>query len=165
MKCHEIWRLELVYDKIESGNSKRKIVCIHFNCLTKKNEFGGRFPWLVSMAKLELKGRWWWARPDRESRGEEKGAPAGCGGVEGMQQGGPLVLALFRCCVLLLVCCVLCLVAVPGRRKQSRDKKKTRERKKRKKKLGKFPNLKFFVDKIKDNLRSWFQNYFCKRKE
>jgi hypothetical protein len=82
-----------------------------------------------------------------------------------MQQGGPLVLALFRCCVLLLVCCVLCLVAVPGRRKQSRDKKKTRERKKRKKKLGKFPNLKFFVDKIKDNLRSWFQNYFCKRKE
>jgi hypothetical protein len=38
MKSHEIQRLELVSDKIEAEESKRKVVRIHFGCRMKKNE-------------------------------------------------------------------------------------------------------------------------------
>jgi hypothetical protein len=40
MKSHKIWRLEFALDKIEGGDSKREVVCIHFGCPTKKNDLG-----------------------------------------------------------------------------------------------------------------------------
>jgi hypothetical protein len=36
IKSHKIQRLELVLNKIETGNSKRKVVCIRFGCPMKK---------------------------------------------------------------------------------------------------------------------------------
>jgi hypothetical protein len=40
MKSHKIQRLELVSNKIEDGDSKREVVCIHFGHPTKKNGLG-----------------------------------------------------------------------------------------------------------------------------
>jgi hypothetical protein len=40
MKSHKIWRLELVSDKIEGGDSTRKVMHIHFGYSTKKNGIG-----------------------------------------------------------------------------------------------------------------------------
>jgi hypothetical protein len=37
MKSHKIQRLEFVLDKIEGGDSKRKVVCIRFGHPMKKN--------------------------------------------------------------------------------------------------------------------------------
>jgi hypothetical protein len=36
----KIWRLEFILDKIEDGDSKRKVVHIRFGCPTKKNGLG-----------------------------------------------------------------------------------------------------------------------------
>jgi hypothetical protein len=40
MKSRKIQRLEFVSDKIEGGDRKREVVCIHFGCPTKKNDLG-----------------------------------------------------------------------------------------------------------------------------
>jgi hypothetical protein len=45
MKSHKIWRLEFVSDKIETGDSKRKVVHICFSHASKKNDLGWRSPW------------------------------------------------------------------------------------------------------------------------
>jgi hypothetical protein len=45
MKYHKIWRLELVLDKIEAGDSKKMVVHIRFGCPMKKNRFGWISPW------------------------------------------------------------------------------------------------------------------------
>jgi hypothetical protein len=38
MKSRKVWRLEAISDKIEDGDSKRKIVCIYVGHPTKKND-------------------------------------------------------------------------------------------------------------------------------
>jgi hypothetical protein len=40
MKSYKIWRLEFISDKIEGGDSKRKVMLIHFGHPTKKNDLG-----------------------------------------------------------------------------------------------------------------------------
>jgi hypothetical protein len=40
MKSYKIWILELVSDKIEAGDSNRKIVHIRFVCPMRKNGLG-----------------------------------------------------------------------------------------------------------------------------
>jgi hypothetical protein len=40
MKSREIQRLELVSDKIDAEDRKRKVVRIRFGCPMKKNELG-----------------------------------------------------------------------------------------------------------------------------
>jgi hypothetical protein len=44
MKSREIWRLELVSDKIEARDSKRKVMRIRFGFFTEKNGLGWSSP-------------------------------------------------------------------------------------------------------------------------
>jgi hypothetical protein len=39
MESHKIQRLEFILDKIEGGDCKREVICIHFGHPTKKDEF------------------------------------------------------------------------------------------------------------------------------
>jgi hypothetical protein len=52
MKSRKIWRLELILDKIESEDSKRKVVRIYFGYPMKKNGLGSSSPWKAAMAGL-----------------------------------------------------------------------------------------------------------------
>jgi hypothetical protein len=53
MKSREIRRLELVSDKIEVEDSKRKVVRIRFGCLIEKTELDWGLPWWADIAGLE----------------------------------------------------------------------------------------------------------------
>jgi hypothetical protein len=80
MKSHNIPRLELILDKIEVGDSKRKIVRIHFGCPMKKTKlcwgfsWGGHgrtwAPWMEAMASLLIVG---WVPIFWEVRGKSIG--------------------------------------------------------------------------------------------
>jgi hypothetical protein len=82
MNFRKIQRLELVSDKIEGGDSKRKVVHIHFGCPTKKGCLGFKLsmegqPWL----EMELGGWRWelaWKRTDGGKK--SRGWAASCGG-------------------------------------------------------------------------------------
>jgi hypothetical protein len=87
MKSHEIWRLELVSDKIEDGDRKRKIVCIHFGCPTKRKWHwlevsmrGGLGRTLSSMAAHR-------GSSERKGGQEKRGGRAG-GTTMGRRKGG-----------------------------------------------------------------------------
>jgi hypothetical protein len=45
MKSCEIQRLELVSDKIEAGDRKRKVLCVRFGCPLEKNVVSWSSPW------------------------------------------------------------------------------------------------------------------------
>jgi hypothetical protein len=60
-------------------------------------------------------------------------------------------------------CAYCCLMLCAGRRevkREKRERRKGREQEKEKKKIGKKLNLKFFGEKIKDNLWDWSKNIF-----
>jgi hypothetical protein len=85
MKSRKIQRLELVLDKIEGGDSKRKVMLIRFGHPTKKNSISYSSPWEAAMARLEFHGRRpWGLTGEGGGRGWGEGAWGGAatrGGV------------------------------------------------------------------------------------
>jgi hypothetical protein len=116
MKSPIIRRLDFVLDKIESRDSKREVMYIHFGHPTKKKWAHGRWPW--GLAGEEGRGK---------GRGRRQG---GCLG----RHGG----------LLLYVRSLLCAEReeeLNPRKKEEREKKKKRNEKK---KYGKFSKLENF---------------------
>jgi hypothetical protein len=126
MKSHKIQRLELVSDKIERGDSKRKVVRICFGCSQRKmaliRALYGRQPW----PDIELHGRPWGLAGEegrgREERGNCRGAAAGRrkggrAGRHGVPAGGGSV----------PYCCSFCLFV---RKKERRERNREKEKKK-----------------------------------
>jgi hypothetical protein len=61
-KSCKIQRLELVSDKIEVRDSRRKVVCIRFGHPSKKMALVGALHGMVAMVELELHEWPWWTR-------------------------------------------------------------------------------------------------------
>jgi hypothetical protein len=108
MESHKIQRLEFVSNKIEGEDCKRKVICIHFDHPTKKNEFVWGSVWEAAMAKVgasmeahrELTGE------GKEGEGEEEGgARPGERLGEGEGRHGGCGLLLVCCCAASGLCC------------------------------------------------------------
>jgi hypothetical protein len=136
----------LISDKIETRNSRRDVMCIHFDHLTKKMILIGALHGRAAMAGLESSMDGHGDSAGREQmRGEEWNRGRGCwqreeGGTMGVaaHEGlGPLLLAKLCAASSCLLCC-----CVRKRRKEEREKKRRKGREKgkngKKFKPGKF---------------------------
>jgi hypothetical protein len=149
----KIQRLEFISDKIEGGDSKREVICIHFGQPTKKNEIVWGSPWEAAMAGLEAPWELMGSSQERGRKGEwEEGQGARLGEREGYRRGGmwARTCCSVRAAVPLLMLLLLLAWEETGRRKKRREREKKRKGRKRKEKnIENFSNLKIFRDKNK----------------
>jgi hypothetical protein len=134
MKSHKIQRLELISDKIKAGDSKREVMCIHFDHHQRKTTLVGVLHGRAVMARLELHGRHA-GSPERKGRGRRgvgEGA-AGCMEREKWAPWGKLHMEGVRSCCLLHARVVLLLVHAVCRKKEGEENRKEKEEKEKNK--------------------------------
>jgi hypothetical protein len=120
----------LISDKIKAGDSKREVMCIHFDHHQRKTTLVGVLHGRAVMVELELHGRpCWLAGEEREGEERSRGGHSwlhGEGEVGAMREvayGGSSILLLASCSLLFYCLCVLC----AGRRKEKKQKRKRRK--------------------------------------
>jgi hypothetical protein len=138
MKSRKIRILDWLSDKIETGDSKKKVVHIRFGCPTKKNEFGWGIPW-GGHGRAQAPC-WPWEVAGEGREGEVGGEEKGIGWLWG-EEGVP-----WGCCMggarsVMLLCACEVLLAVPtsvrkkGGKREERRKGRKRKRRKRRKEI------------------------------
>jgi hypothetical protein len=161
MKFRKIQKLEFVSDKIEGGNSKRKIVHICFGHLTNEKQ-----PWIElsigrshDQTSSSMSGHGGARRRGkRGGRVGERGRGRGCGEKEGREghhggilgELGPLLVHEPPVRAYSLVSALCRMKEEEKRRARKQKEERKRKKEKEKNKMGIFS--KNFVEKIKDNL-------------
>jgi hypothetical protein len=126
MKSHKIQRLKFILNKIEGGDSKREVMCIHFGHPMKKNELVWGSPWEGSH------GRSWRSMADHgELAGGEGERGHSCGvAMEWGRAAGGGAMGARPCCSVWPP--VLYTWEKAGRRSEEREEKQEENEKKKK---------------------------------
>jgi hypothetical protein len=143
MKSRKIKRLEFLLDKIEGGDSKRKVMLTHFAHPMKKSKLGWDSPWEGSHGRSwsSMEAPWGLAREGEGGRGEGHGwgCSLGRGRHGNERRSSTLLLRLLPICG---GAPAFCTWEKAGRRKEKGEEKEKEG--KEKKNMENFPNLIFF---------------------
>jgi hypothetical protein len=154
MKSHKIRILELVSDKIEVKDSKRKVVHICFSCLMKKTELDWGLLWWAAIVGFESLIAGHEELVGEGVEGEERIGAGGAGGYGGGEREGGMLGELRGCYSVQSL--LLCVRKKAGNRRERR-KEEEKEKMGKISKLGNFP-------KEKNNLWSWSKIIFVKER-